>query len=262
MRIACVGGGPAGLYFAISAKLRNPEHEIVVLERNRAGDTFGWGVVLSDAVLETLRANDAPTADAILADFAYWDDIEVVRRGRTIRSGGHGFCGIGRMRLLRILQERATELGVELRFESEVDDLDALAGFDLVVAADGANSRIRERFADHFRPDVDLRPNRFVWLGSDRKLDAFEFVFEETEHGPIWIHAYQFEPETSTVITCSSRPSCELLACSTTRTGAFRVTNSAAKIPRICSALISPSLSSARACTCWLNAIASSLGST
>jgi anthraniloyl-CoA monooxygenase len=200
MRIACVGGGPAALYFAISAKLRDPAHEIVVAERNRPGDTFGWGVVLSDAVLETLRANDAPTADAILANFAYWDDIEVVRRGHTIRSGGHGFCGIGRKRLLQILQERATELGVELRFETEVADLDAFAGHDLVVAADGANSRIRDRFADHFRPDVDLRPNRFVWLGSDRKLDAFEFVFEETEHGPIWIHAYQFEPETSTVI--------------------------------------------------------------
>jgi anthraniloyl-CoA monooxygenase len=200
MKIACVGGGPAGLYFAISAKLRDPSHELTVLERNRPGDTFGWGVVLSDQVLETLRANDPVTGAAISEHFAYWDDIEVIRRGRTIRSSGHGFCGIGRKRLLNIFQERAAELGVEQRFECEIDDPDTLAGYDLVVASDGANSRIRARNADHYRPDVDLRPNRFVWLGSDRKLDAFEFVFEETVHGPIWIHAYQFEPETSTVI--------------------------------------------------------------
>jgi anthraniloyl-CoA monooxygenase len=200
VKIACVGGGPAGLYFAISTKLRSPEHEIVVLERNRPGDTFGWGVVLSDAVLETLQANDAVTADAIHADFAYWDDIEIVRHGRTIRSSGHGFCGIGRKRLLNILQERAVELGVELRFETEVENVDGLGDYDLIIASDGANSRIRSLHPDHYQPDIDLRPNRFVWLGSDRKLDAFEFIFEDTDHGPIWIHAYQFEAETSTVI--------------------------------------------------------------
>ncbi len=204
MKIACIGGGPAGLYFAISAKLRDPSHEIVIHERNRPDDTFGWGVVLSDLVLETLAANDPVSAEAIHADFAYWDDIDVIRRGRSIRSGGHGFCGIGRKRLLNILQERAAELGVEQRFESEVTDVDAVADYDLVIVADGANSRIRDRYADHFKPDIDLRLNRFVWLGSDRKLDAFTFVFEETEHGSIWIHAYQFEPETSTVIVeCS-----------------------------------------------------------
>jgi anthraniloyl-CoA monooxygenase len=204
MKIACIGGGPAGLYFAISAKLRDPSHEIAVFERNRAGDTFGWGVVLSDLVLETLRSNDPVTGEAISENFAYWDDIEVVRRGRSIRSSGHGFCGIGRKRLLNIFQERAASLGIEQHFEADVDELGALAGYDLIIAADGANSRIRERFASHFQPDVDLRPNRFVWLGSDRKLDAFEFIFEDTEHGPIWIHAYQFEPETSTVIVeCS-----------------------------------------------------------
>ena len=200
MRIACIGGGPAGLYFAISVKLRDPSHEVVIHERNRADDTFGWGVVLSDLILETLRANDAVSADAIHANFAYWDDIDVIRHGRSIRSGGHGFCGIGRKRLLNILQERAASLGVEQRFTSDIDDLSAFAGYDLIIAADGANSRIREQRAEHFLPDVDLRPNRFVWLGSDRKLDAFTFVFENTEHGQIWLHAYQFEPETSTVI--------------------------------------------------------------
>jgi anthraniloyl-CoA monooxygenase len=199
-----VGGGPAGLYFAISAKLRDPSHDIVVYERNRPGDTFGWGVVLSDLVLETLRANDPATADAIRANFAYWDDIDIIRRGRSIRSGGHGFCGIGRKRLLNILQERAGALGVEQRFEAEIQDLEALGDSDLIVVADGANSAIRELYADEFRPQMDARPNRFMWLGSDRKLDAFTFVFEDTDHGAIWIHAYQFEPDTSTVIVeCS-----------------------------------------------------------
>src|SRR5262245_20376855 len=117
VRIACIGGGPAGLYFAISAKLRDPSHEIVVHERNRPDDTFGWGDVLSDLVLETLAQNDPVSAEAIHADFAYWDDIDVIRHGRSIRSGGHGFCGIGRKRLLNILQERAASLGVEQRFE-------------------------------------------------------------------------------------------------------------------------------------------------
>src|SRR5271156_1125328 len=126
MKIACIGGGPAGLYFAISAKLRDPSHEIVVYERNRADDTFGWGVVLSDLVLETLAANDPVSAEAIHADFAYWDDIDVIRRGRSIRSGGHGFCGIGRKRLLNILQQRAAELGVEQRFESEITEVEAV----------------------------------------------------------------------------------------------------------------------------------------
>ena len=237
MKIACVGGGPAGLYFAISAKLRDPSHEIVVLERNRAGDTFGWGVVLSDAVLETLRRNDPVTAAAIQADFAYWDDIDVLRRGRSIRSGGHGFCGIGRKRLLNILQERAAGLGVELRFEVELEAPETLAGHDLVVAADGANSRMREHGARHFRPDIDLRRNRFVWLGSDRRLDAFTFVFQETPHGLIWIHAYQFDAETSTVIVECAPETWERLG--------FAALDSAATIAR-CEGLFADFLQGAR----------------
>ncbi len=162
MKIACVGGGPAGLYFAISAKLRDPRHQVHVLERNRPDDTFGWGVVLSDETLQNLAANDPPSAEAIRSHFAYWDDIAVFYRGTRTVSTGHGFCGIGRMRLLLILQQRARELGVELRFETEVEDFDALAGgYDLVVAADGLNSRVRRRYGKHFGVDVDQRRCKF-----------------------------------------------------------------------------------------------------
>ncbi len=206
MKIACVGGGPAGLYFAISAKLRDPRHQVHVLERNRPDDTFGWGVVLSDETLQNLAANDPPSAEAIRSHFAYWDDIAVFYRGTRTVSTGHGFCGIGRMRLLLILQQRARELGVELRFETEVEDFDALAGgYDLVVAADGLNSRVRRRYGKHFGVDVDQRRCKFLWLGTRQKFDdAFTFIFEQTEHGWVWAHAYQFDDDTATFIAeCS-----------------------------------------------------------
>jgi anthraniloyl-CoA monooxygenase len=208
MRIACLGGGPAGLYFAISAKLRDPSHEVLVIERNRADDTFGWGVVLSDETLGNLAANDPVSAARIRENFAYWDDIAVSLRGQRIVSTGHGFCGIGRMKLLLLLQERARELGVELRFQSEVDDGEIarlMADHDLVVASDGLNSRARRLFADAFRPDVDYRECQFVWLGTKAKFDdAFAFIFEETEHGWVWAHAYQFDPDTATfIVECS-----------------------------------------------------------
>ncbi|WP_422027207.1 bifunctional salicylyl-CoA 5-hydroxylase/oxidoreductase [Roseovarius sp.] len=202
MRVACLGGGPAGLYFVISLKLRQPEAEVVVIERNKPDDTFGWGVVLSDETLDNLHQNDAKSAEAIRAHFAYWDDIAVHYRGEKVVSTGHGFCGIGRKQLLLLLQERARELGVELRFETEVESASAYAAeYDLVVACDGLNSRTRTEFADTFKPDIEPRACKFVWLGTRQKFDdAFTFIFEETEKGWVWAHAYQFDEDTATFI--------------------------------------------------------------
>ena len=206
MKIACLGGGPAGLYFAISMKVRDPAHEVVVVERNQPDDTFGWGVVFSDQTLGNLRANDLASADAVLAEFAHWDDIDVHFRGRCVTSGGHGFAGIARRRLLQILQARCRELGVELRFETEFDDADEFADADLVIACDGINSRLRDAHAEHFAPDVDERPNRYIWLGTQRRFDAFTFIFTETEHGWVWVHAYRFDEHTSTFIVECQEP--------------------------------------------------------
>ncbi|MFY0617863.1 bifunctional salicylyl-CoA 5-hydroxylase/oxidoreductase [Shimia sp.] len=202
MRVACLGGGPAGLYFAISMKLRDPSHHITVIERNRASDTFGWGVVLSDDALENLQANDPKSAQMIRDNFAYWDDIAVVHDGVRTVSGGHGFAGIGRRQMLILLQERARELDVDLRFETEFDDIETLrADYDLVVGCDGLNSRVRDAYADHFKPEIDVRDCKFVWLGTHQKFDdAFTFIFEKTAHGWIWAHVYQFDDETATFI--------------------------------------------------------------
>ena len=207
MKIACIGGGPAGLYFAISMKLRDPAHEVRVFERNPRGVTFGWGVVFSDQTLENLTANDPASAKVIADEFAHWDDIDVHIQGQCIRSSGHGFIGIGRMRLLEILQQRAAELGVELTFEHECDPDDPMWNeYDLVIAADGSNSRVRDRFDGEFEVDVDVRSNKFIWLGTSKAFDAFTFAFEETEAGWIWAHAYRFAPDCSTFIVECSEP--------------------------------------------------------
>ena len=206
MRTACIGGGPAGLYFAICMKLRDPAHDVVVIERNRPDDTFGWGVVLSDETLDNLARNDPQSADAIRGEFAYWDDITVHYRGTTTASSGHGFCGIGRMTLLQLLQKRARELGVGLQFETEVDDIPALMrDYELVVGADGVNSGTRAACAAAFRPEIDTRACRFVWLGTRQTFDdAFTFMFEETDKGWVWAHAYQFDSDTATfIVECS-----------------------------------------------------------
>lgn len=200
MKIACIGGGPAGLYFAISMKLRDPRHDIVVVERNRPDDTFGWGVVLSDETLDNLEANDPVSAEAIQDNFAHWDDIEVHIHGQSVRSGGHGFSGIGRKRLLNLLQARARDLGVTLRFESEIKNVEAFGDADLIVASDGINSLVRSQHKQAFQPDIDVRPNRFIWLGTHRSFDAFTFAFENTERGWLWCHAYKFQPDLSTFI--------------------------------------------------------------
>ncbi|MDO8250592.1 MAG: bifunctional salicylyl-CoA 5-hydroxylase/oxidoreductase [Rhodoferax sp.] len=203
MNILCLGGGPAGLYFALLMKLQNPAHRITVVERNKPFDTFGWGVVLSDQTLDNLRAADPVSGQLIGDALNHWDDIEVFFKGRSVRSGGHGFCGIGRKHLLNILQERCLALGVDLVFEVDVADDQALAAqyqADLVIASDGLNSRIRTRYAEVYQPDIDTRQCRFVWLGTHKTFDAFTFAFEQTEHGWFQAHAYQFDAHTSTFI--------------------------------------------------------------
>lgn len=203
MKIVCIGGGPSGLYFGLLMKKQNPGHEITVIERNRPYDTFGWGVVFSDQTLGNLINADEQTARTILQSFNHWDDIDVHFKGHTVTSGGHGFCGIGRKRLLNILQQRCEELGVKLVFETDVSDDQAVAAqydADLVIACDGLNSAIRTRYASSYQPDIDTRKCRFVWLGTKKKFDAFTFAFEETEHGWFQAHIYQFDGDTSTFI--------------------------------------------------------------
>src|SRR5450631_1413107 len=200
MKIAIIGGGPAGLYSAILLKKQRPGADITVYEHNRADDTFGFGVVFSDATLDNFEKYDAPSYRRITQEFAYWDDIAVHFRGTVHRVGGNGFCGCSRRMLLLILQERARELGVTLLFEADIDDEARFADADLVVLADGINSRFREKYAEHFQPEVDVRSNMFAWMGSTRPLDAFTFIFQETEWGPFIAHAYQYEVGRSTWI--------------------------------------------------------------
>ena len=199
-RIVCLGGGPAGLYAAILLRRALPTTRIEVYERNRPDDTFGWGVVFSDRTLENFRAADAPSHEAIVSGFHHWEDIEIHFRGRRFVSGGHGFCGIGRKRLLMILQQRARELGVELHFQREFDDESPFADADLIVAADGVNSKLRTGHAGVLEPEVDRRKCRYIWLGTTHTFGAFTFAFEQTAHGWFQMHAYQFSADLSTVI--------------------------------------------------------------
>lgn len=203
MNILCIGGGPAGLYFSLLMKKQNPAHQITIVERNRAYDTFGWGVVFSDQTLGNLVNADEQTARSILQSFNHWDDIDTHFKGQVVTSGGHGFCGIGRKRLLNILQERCEVLDVKLVFETDVADDQALAleyDADLVIACDGLNSRVRTRYEQSYQPDIDTRKCRFVWLGTKKLFSAFTFAFEETEHGWFQAHAYQYDGDTATFI--------------------------------------------------------------
>ena len=200
MKIVCIGGGPAGLYFSILMKQADAGHEITVFERNRPDDTFGWGVVFSDATLDNFRQADPQSHAQILRSFHHWDDIDVFFKGTKITSSGHGFCGIARKKLLNILQTRAAALGVELVFQTEVADDARFAEADLIVAADGANSLVRRKYTEHFNPDIDVRKCRYIWLGSHKKLEAFTFAFERTPWGWLQLHAYRFDRDTSTFI--------------------------------------------------------------
>ncbi len=198
MRIEVIGGGPAGLYFAILMKKQRPDAAIRVHERNRHDDTFGFGVVFSDATLDIFERHDTESAKAITDHFAYWDDIEIRFKGNRFRVGGNGFCGCSRRTLLLLLQERARSLGIEIAFTDEVRSLEDVREADLIVASDGVNSFVRQGNLRHFGTSVDLRPNRFAWMGSTRPLDAFTFCFRENEHGIFIAHAYQYEPGAST----------------------------------------------------------------
>src|SRR5262245_10913486 len=200
MKVVCVGGGPAGLDCSILLKEADPRHDITMLERNHPDDTFGWGVVFSDATLDNFRQADPASHAEIVRSFHHWDDIDVFFKGTRITSSGHGFCGIGRKKLLNILQARAGALGVKQVFQTEVADEAPYADADLVIAADGVNSTVRRTYAEHFKPDIDVRKCRYIWLGSHQPLQAFTFAFEQTAWGWFQLHAYRFDRDTSTFI--------------------------------------------------------------
>jgi anthraniloyl-CoA monooxygenase len=199
-RVVCLGGGPAGLYTALLLRKALPAARVELYERNRPDDTFGWGVVFSDQTMTNFRKADPESHAAILASFHHWDDIAIHFGGRRFVSGGHGFCGIARKQLLALLQQRAREVGVHQAYQHEVEDDAAFADADLVVAADGANSRVRTRHAHVFEPDIDVRKCRYIWLGTTQSFSAFTFAFERTEHGWFQMHAYQFSKDLATVI--------------------------------------------------------------
>ncbi|AKU96138.1 Anthraniloyl-CoA monooxygenase [Labilithrix luteola] len=204
MKVVCIGGGPAGLYFALLYKKARPDADITVVERNAKGVTFGWGVVFSDETLSYLEENDRPTHEAITEAFAHWTAIDIHYKGECLRSDGHGFSGIARRELLRILADRCSELGVKLVYDtdlvSEADYAKYTADADLVVACDGVKSRVRDLYADTFRPSLDVRKAHYIWLGTKKTFDAFTFYFEENEHGMFQVHAYRFDRDTSTFI--------------------------------------------------------------
>jgi anthraniloyl-CoA monooxygenase len=201
VKVICIGGGPSGLYFALLLKKQRPDADITVLERNAPGVTFGWGVVFSDETLSYLEENDPPTHEKIEKAFAHWTAIDIFYKGTCLRSDGHGFSGIARRELLLILQERCRELGVKLEFSVEVDDYERYSrDADIVVACDGVKSKIREKLAEHFKPSLEPRKSRYIWLGTKKKFDAFTFYFAENEHGMFQVHAYRFDKDASTFI--------------------------------------------------------------
>jgi len=201
MKINIIGGGPAGMYFAILMKQADAAHEITIYERNGPDDTFGWGVVFSGKTLSNLFAADAESHAEITRNFEAWDNVDVVHRGEKISIHGNSFSGISRLRLLKILQRRCEELGVEIRFRSEVADFNALkADCDLLVAADGVNSLVRQAFKDEFRPELSVRPNKYIWYGTNHLFHGLTLTFRETPAGVFAAHSYKFDQTTSTFI--------------------------------------------------------------
>lgn len=200
MKAISIGGGPAGLFFALLLKKQDPRHDVIVYERNRLDDTFGFGVVFSDATEAALEHADPEVIAAMGAECHRWDDIEIHYRDSVLTSTGHGFSGLSRKTLLKILADRCRELGVDIRHGHEIADPEACGTADLILAADGVNSAIRERYQEHFRPQIDFRPNKFVWLGTTKPFPAFTFYFKRDAHGLWRIHAYQYEPGMSTFI--------------------------------------------------------------
>ena len=200
MKINVVGGGPAGLYFSLLMKRRDPSHRITVFERDASDDTFGWGIVFSDRTLAFLRDHDEPTWSAITASSQTWDNVDVVHRGETVSIHGNGFSGIARLAFLGILQRRCRELGVDLRFRTAIADPADVSDADLLLGADGANSLVRRHHADFLQPSVEVRQNRYVWLGTPRLFHGLVMIFRRNEHGLFIAHAYKFSPTMSTFI--------------------------------------------------------------
>src|SRR4051812_37490196 len=200
MKIIILGAGPAGLYAGLLIKKANPAHDITIIERNPAGVTYGWGVVFSDRTLASYQRADYKTYEQIRDQLVIWDAIDVHYRGETIRCGGHVIAAISRKRLLNILQRRCEELGVKIMFGSDVLDMSELPECELLVAADGVNSLARKTYEEHFKPSIELGRARFIWLGAEKVLDAFNFIFHENEHGLFQVHAYPFSGTTSTFI--------------------------------------------------------------
>ncbi|RTY93648.1 FAD-dependent monooxygenase [Flavobacterium sp. GT3R68] len=224
MKIAVIGGGPGGLYFSILTKKAMPDCQIDVYERNKADDSFGFGVVFSDETLGEFLTRDTESYKLIRSKFAYWDDIAVARDGDIVSISGNGFCGCSRKTLLQLLQQRCTEVGVNLHFEANIDDVSKLEA-DIIVASDGIGSQIRTQFENDFGTKIELKKNRFVWLGSTKPLDAFTYFFRSTPFGMIVAHSYQYEEGMSTwIFECSDE---------TWQKAGFEVTNEEDTIRKI-----------------------------
>ncbi len=206
MKITVIGGGPGGLYFSILLKKAIPTCEIDIYERNKADDSFGFGVVFSDETLSEFLTRDPKSYQIIRSEFAYWDNLDVARDGEVVRISGNGFCGCSRKTLLQLLQQRCLEEGVKLHFEHDIDDISQFKNADYIIACDGINSPIREKFAKNFGTKIDFQKNKFVWLGSTKPLDAFTYFFRTTPHGTIVAHAYQYQNGMSTwIFECSEK---------------------------------------------------------